>query len=80
MHDGCAGDFNSGMDVINKLRTMGFGEQPMPAPLNINCENCQTTFSMETFESSCPSCGMVYGVTPCHAHDADSVCAAGVGV
>lgn len=80
MHDGCAGNFTSGMDVINKLRTMGFSTQAMPGGLIIACENCQCRFQMETFESTCPDCGMVYGITPCHAHDAAAVRAAGIGV
>lgn len=80
MHDGCAGNFSSGMDVINKLRTMGFSAQAVPAVLTIRCENCHSSFQMETFESQCPECGMVYGVTPCHANDISSVRAAGIGV
>jgi len=80
MRDGCAGNFTSGMDIINKLRTMGFGAEPMPLALTIQCENCQASFQMATFESQCPDCGMVYGVTPCHAHDAAAVLAAGIGV
>jgi hypothetical protein len=34
---------------------------------------------MKTLEDRCSQCGMVYGVTPCHAADPRSVKAAGVG-
>ncbi len=77
MHDGCTGSFENGKQVVAKLRMMGFSNQPMPFPLEIKCERCGTTFTMETFESKCPECGMVYGVTPCHAFDPSNVMAAG---
>jgi hypothetical protein len=50
----------------------------MPAPLEIDCA-CGTAFTMATMESCCDNCGMVYGVTPCHAGDADNVQPAGIG-
>jgi len=64
--------------VVNKIRMMGFNKQPMPAPLQIHCANCESDFTMERFEGTCPQCGMVYGVTPCSASDAANVKAAGV--
>ena len=78
MHDGCSGSFESGKQVADKVRMMGFSIQSMPVPLSITCENCATGFEMETFESQCPQCGMVYAVTPCHAFDAAHVKAAGI--
>lgn len=78
MHDGCGGSFESGKDVVNKIRTMGFDEQYMPMPLTIKCVECDKEFEMETFEGKCPHCNMVYGVTPCHAFDAGNVMAAGI--
>ena len=33
---------------------------------------------LEFFPCRCPSCGMVYGVTPCHAFDPANVMAAGI--
>ena len=77
MHDGCAGSFESGQQVVDKVRTMGFAEQVLPMPLDIKCEECGTDFSMETFETKCPECGTVYGVTPCHAFDSANVVSAG---
>ena len=76
MHDGCSGSFTDGIPVIHKLRSMGFSSQPMPMPMQIQCE-CKNEFEMETFEDRCPHCGMIYGVTPCHAFDPANVMAAG---
>ena len=79
MHDGCAGSFENGKQVVDKVRQMGFSEQPMPMPLEIKCVECEETFEMENFEDKCPKCNMIYGVTPCHAFDPANVQAAGIG-
>lgn len=78
MHDGCSGSFKNGQDVVDKVRQMGFADQYMPLPLEIKCEECGDNFEMETFETTCPKCKMVYGVTPCHAFDPENVKAAGI--
>jgi len=78
MHDGCAGSFENGKQVVDKVRQMGFAEQPMPMPLDIHCVECGENFEMETFENKCPKCKMVYGVVPCHAFDSANVQAAGI--
>ena len=78
MHDGCAGTFETGKQVVDKIRMMGFNGQMMPMPMEIKCGNCETEFTMEQFESKCPQCNMVYGVTPCHAFDAENIMAAGI--
>ncbi len=80
MHDGCSANFASGMDVLNKIRTMGFNLQPMPAPVTLQCENCGNSFCMDTFEGQCGECGMVYAVTPCHAGDPSAIRPAGINV
>lgn len=77
MHDGCSGSFENGKQVVDKIRQMGFNEQYMPMPFDIDCVDCGETFSMEQFETHCPKCDMVYGVTPCHAFDPANVMAAG---
>jgi Zn finger protein HypA/HybF involved in hydrogenase expression len=77
MHDGCAGSFSSGLEVLNKVRMMGFAEQYTPMPLNVTCGDCAKEFEMETFEAKCPHCGMIHAVTPCHAFDGANVAAAG---
>ncbi len=77
MHDGCSGSFKNGEEIALKVRSMGFSEQPMPMALTITCVDCKNDFEMETYESICPHCQMIYAVTPCHAFDADNVMAAG---
>ena len=75
-HGNCSGSFESGAQVVDKVRQMGFNEQNMPMPFDITCE-CGETFEMETFEAKCPKCNMVFGVTPCHAFDPSNVMPAG---
>lgn len=79
MHDGCSGSFDSGKQVVDKVRMMGFSEQFMPLPLQVPCGNCEKTFEMSTFEAKCPECGSVHAVTPCHAFDPANVMSGGVG-
>ena len=79
MHDGCSGKFASGKEIVDKIRMMGFNHNVLPLPLEINCSHCDKSFEMHKMEVSCPACGMVYGVTPCHSHSADFVKPAGVG-
>ncbi len=79
MHDGCSGSFESGKEVLMKVRMMGFSTGYMPMPLAVNCE-CGIEFQMETFEGKCPECGMTYAVTPCHAFDPANIMAAGKDV
>lgn len=79
MHQGCDGSFGGGAQVVDKLRMMGFSANPLPAEVDLICEGCGKKFTARTMESACEHCGMVYGVTPCHAHDPRSIKAAGVG-
>lgn len=79
MHEGCSGSFKNGEEVVAKIRHMGFSEQMMPMPMEISCVECAKEFEMSTFEDQCPHCGMVYGVTPCHAFDPANIKAAGIG-
>lgn len=78
MHDGCSGSFEDGKQVVDKVRMMGFNVQPMPVAAVFNCHNCDELITMVTMEYKCPHCGMVYGVTPCHAFDIENVMAAGI--
>lgn len=78
MHEGCSGSFEDGKQVADKVRMMGFADQPMPMPLDMTCTECSKDFEMETFEAKCPHCNMVYAVTPCHAFDTTNVQAAGI--
>ena len=77
MHTGCSGSFDNGKILVDKIRTMGFATKPMPMSLNIECKECGQEFEMECHEGKCLNCNMVYGVTPCHASDPDSVVPAG---
>jgi hypothetical protein len=77
MHDGCSASFTSGKQVVDKVRMMGFSDGALPLALPVECE-CGTKFEMEFFEDKCPSCGMVFAVTPCHSHDPASVKPAGI--
>ncbi len=79
MHDGCSGNFEDGKQVVDKVRMMGFAQQPTPVPLQVSCGNCSKPFEMETYEAHCPECGCVHAVTPCHAFDPANVSSAGIG-
>ena len=79
MHEGCSGSFENGKQVVDKVRMMGFADQLLPMPMEVACGECDGNFEMTTFEDKCPECGMVYGVTPCHAFDPANVMAAGKG-
>ena len=79
MHGTCSGSFESGKQIVDKIRMMGFNSNPVEVAFEMNCSNCEGVFQMEHMESACPSCGMVYGVTPCHSNSAQFVKAAGVG-
>jgi hypothetical protein len=78
MHDGCSQCFDNGMQVVDKIRMMGFNNTSLGVPLEIKCTNCDITFEMETMECICPECRMVFGVTPCHSHSAEFVLPAGI--
>lgn len=77
MHDGCNGSFEDGKQVVDKVRMMGFSLQSMPIPATFKCHECDEEITMVTMEYACPHCGMVYGVTPCHAFDINNIMAAG---
>lgn len=79
MHDGCTGPAADGLAVLNKVRTMGFAQQPLPLALQIPCAHCGGVFTMDRFETACPACGMVHAVTPCSAGDPARIRAAGIG-
>ena len=76
-HGTCTGAFEDGKQTVNKVRQMGFSEGILPMALEVECE-CGTKFEMEYFEDKCPSCNMIFGVTPCHSHDPKAVKAAGI--
>ena len=77
MHEGCSAAFTSGKQIVDKLRMMGFSGHTMPGRLRVRCTGCGEEFVMESFEAAC-GCGMVHGVTPCHADSASNVLPAGI--
>ena len=79
MHDGCGGCFDNGKQVADKVRMMGFDKMALPKPLEIGCAHCAAPFLMETMVAQCPSCRMVYAVTPCHSDRSEHVMPAGIG-
>lgn len=79
MHDGCAGSFATGQQVVDKLRMMGFSNGPLPTPFAMECGHCGEAMEMTTYEFTCPECGAVHGVTPCHATGPEFVQCAGPG-
>jgi hypothetical protein len=77
MHGGCSGSFDSGQQVLAKVRAMGFSEAMLPIPLEIQCHSCGEPMAMATCEARCEACGAVHAVTPCHAHDPGAIQCAG---
>lgn len=45
--DGCSSAFESGKQIIDKIRIMGFNKSPMATILEIGCTNCDVVFQME---------------------------------
>ncbi|WP_258876987.1 hypothetical protein [Candidatus Xianfuyuplasma coldseepsis] len=76
-NDGCAPDLNDGKAIVDKVRQVGVGNGYLETPHQVDC-SCGETFTMVQFETSCPSCDMTYGVTPCSSHDPSSIKAAGI--
>lgn len=77
MHDGCTGSFGDGKAVVDKIRSMGFNTRPMPMEITLKCIECKNEFEMTHLETKCPTCGMVYGVTPCSTSKPERIQAAG---
>lgn len=75
----CGGAFDTGREILAKIRLMGFAEKPVDLPLTVFCGECNRAFPMVTFETACPHCGMVYAVTPCQAFSSENVKPAGLG-
>ncbi len=78
MNNACSDPNQSGREIVDKIRMMGFNTVPVAAPFIMYCSHCNNEFTMDFMESRCPSCKMVYGVTPCQAHDQTSVRPAGI--
>lgn len=69
---------NDGKNIVDLVRSKGKGDFPLRTPHELECVNCNKTFTMTTHVDKCPSCNMVYGVTPCSSHDKNNILAADV--
>lgn len=67
---------NPSMNAVDKVRRKGISTNTLPTPFEILCE-CDSVFTMSTHEAKCPTCDLVYGVTPCGAHSVENVVAVG---
>lgn len=76
-NDGCAPDLTDGKAIVDKVRKVQVSNGELAVPFIIECE-CSQQFLMKTFESRCPNCGMVFGVTPCSSNDKNNIKAAGI--
>lgn len=76
-NDGCAPDLTSGKAIVDKVRQVRVSDGLLETPHIIKCD-CGQSFTMKHFEETCPTCGMVYGVTPCSSHDKNNIKAAGI--
>jgi len=72
MHDGCSAKFEDGIEVLNKVRMVGFSNGFLPIPFRIKCE-CGNSFDMKTFESFCDKCNTIYAVTPCNSFSIENI-------
>ncbi len=73
----CNCSTSTAKETVDKVRRKGISEALLPIQHQITCE-CGETFTMKTYEAKCPSCNMVYGVTPCSADSVENVKAAGI--
>ncbi len=78
MHEACSGSFQDGKAVVDKIRMMGFNKNALPNEIIIKCSNCGSDFQMTHLESKCPTCNMVYGVTPCSVNKPERIMPAGI--
>jgi len=64
---------NDGKNVVDLVRSKGKDKFPLRTPHELECVNCKNIFTMNTHVDKCPSCNMVYGVTPCSSQDKNNI-------
>ncbi len=64
------------LNAVDKIRRKGVSDDKLPKAFELKC-SCNQRFIMKTHEAQCPACNMVYGVTPCGAHNINNVVAVG---
>lgn len=42
--------------ILEKLKAMGFAQQPLDEPIATHCQNCGYAFNQQTFAFYCPAC------------------------
>lgn len=78
MHTGCSGSFETGKDLVDKIREMGFNNQALEKPHKITCSNCKEEIIIDKLETKCSKCNMVYGLTPCSSSNPNNIMPAGI--
>lgn len=73
----CSCEFDTNEAVIDKIRSIGAQNRPMPSIAHITCE-CGESIEMNTLVFQCPHCAMTYGITPCSAEDHSYIVKAGI--
>lgn len=69
---------NDGKNIVDLVRSKGKDNFPLRTPHDIECTHCSNTFTMKTHVDKCPTCNMVFGVTPCSSHDKNNILAADI--
>ena len=69
---------NDGKNIVDLVRSKGKESLPLRTSHDIECVNCGKTFTMTTHVDKCPTCNMVFGVTPCSSHDKNNILAADI--
>ena len=74
------GPFSSGRALVEFVLSAHGGSvavSELPSSLELNCQGCGTSFVLETFVQSCPSCGGVHAISPPRASDPAAIQYAG---
>ena len=69
---------NDGKNVVDLVRSKGKDSFPLRTPHDIECVNCNETFTMTTHVDKCASGKMVYEVSAYSSHDKNNILAAEV--
>lgn len=79
MSCGCSNiDKNDGKRVVDLVRSKQKDSLALRIEHELECVNCNKTFTMTTHVDKCPHCQMVYGVTPCSSSDKNNILPAGI--
>lgn len=67
---GAGGPFSKGKDLVEFVCNAHGGamcDQPISqGALDIICQGCKASFTLETYVGKCPECGGVHAVAPMH--------------